>query len=81
MKLVMRFGRKGKPSPRFVGPFEILGRVSLVAYRVALPLSLSKVHNVFHISTLKKYVFHPSHVVELKPIQISEDLTYEEVSI
>ena len=52
-----------------------------MAYRVALPPSLSKVRNVFHISTLKKYVFYPSHVVELEPIQIYKDLTYEEVPI
>ncbi|RVW24076.1 Transposon Ty3-G Gag-Pol polyprotein [Vitis vinifera] len=81
MKSVMRFGRKGKLSPRFVGPFEILERVGTLAYKVALPPSLSKVHNVFHVSTLRKYVFDPSHVVELEPIQISEDLTYEEVSV
>ena len=79
MKFVMRFGRKGKLSPRFVGPFEILERVGTLAY--ALPSSLSKVHNVFHVSTLRKYVFDPSHVVELEPIQISEDLTYEEVPV
>ena len=64
MKSVMRFGRKGKLNPRFVGPFETLGIVGLVAYRVALCQSLSKVHNVFHISTLRKYVFDLSHVVE-----------------
>ena len=52
-----------------------------MAYRVALPPSLSKVHNVFHISTLRKYVCDPSHMVELEPIQISENLTYEEVPI
>ena len=64
-----------------MGPFEILDRVGLVAYRVALPLSMSKVHNVYHVSTLKKYFFYPSHVVELEPIQIFEDLTYEEVPV
>ena len=58
MKSVMRFGRKGKLSPRFVGPFEILERVGTLAYKVALPPSLSKIHNVFHISNL----------MELKPI-------------
>ena len=79
MKYVMRFGRKGKPDPRFMGPFEILRTVGLVAYRVALAPSLSKVHNVFHISILRKYVFYPSHVVELEPIQISKDLSYEQV--
>ena len=81
MKSVMRFGRKGKLSSRFVGPFEILERVGSVAYRVALPPSMSKVHNVFHILILRKYVFYLSHVVELEPIQISEDLTYEKVFI
>ena len=64
-----------------MGPFEILGRIGLVAYRVALPPSLSKVHNVFCSSTLRKYDFDPPHVVELEPIQISENLTYEEVPI
>ena len=81
MKSVMRFGRKGKLSPRFVGPFEILERVGTLAYKVALPPSLSKVHNVFHVSTLRKYIYDPSHVVELEPIQIFEDLTYEEVPV
>ena len=57
MKPVMRFGSKGKLSPRFVGPFEILERVGHVAYRVALPPSMSKVHNVFYVSTLRKYIF------------------------
>ena len=81
MKLVMRFGSKGKLSPHFVGPFEILKRVGPMTYRVALPPSMSKVHNVFHVSTMRKYIFYPSHVVELEPIQIFEDLTYEEVPI
>ena len=77
MKSIMRFGRKRKLSPRFVGPFEVLEKVGTLAYKVALPLSLSKIHNVFHVSTLRKYIYDPSHIVELEPIQISEDLTYE----
>ena len=81
MKPVMRFGRKGKTSPRFVGPFEILERVGPMAYKVSLPPSMSKVHNVFHVLTLRKYVFYLYHVVELEPIQISENLTYEEVPV
>ena len=81
MKSVIRFGRKGKLIPRFVGPFEILERVGTFAYKVALPPGLSKIHNVFHVSTLRKYVFYVSHVVELETIQISEDLTYEEVLV
>ncbi|KAL5553282.1 hypothetical protein UlMin_040683 [Ulmus minor] len=75
---VMRFGKKGKLSPRFIGPFEILERVGKVAYKLALPPELSSVHNVFHVSMLKKYVSGPSHVLEHEPIQVNEDLTYEE---
>ncbi|KAL5567501.1 hypothetical protein UlMin_024077 [Ulmus minor] len=78
MKGVMRFGKKGKLSPRFIGPFEILERVGKVAYKLALPPELSSVHNVFHVSMLKKYVSDPSHVLEHEPIQVNEDLTYEE---
>ena len=79
MKSIMRFGRKGKLSPRFVGPFEILERIGTLAYKVALPPSLSKIHNEFHVSNLRKHVFDPSHIMELEPIQISKDLTHEEV--
>ena len=57
-----------------MGPFEILERVGTLTYKVALPPSLSKIHNVFNVSTLRKYIFNRSHTVELKPIQISEDL-------
>ena len=81
MKSVMKFGKNGKVSPQFVGPFEILERVGILAYKVALPPRLSKIHNVFHVSTLRKCVFDPSHIVKLEPIQIFEDLTYEEVPI
>ena len=52
-----------------------------MAYKVALPLGLSKIHNVFHVSTLRKYIFDASQVVELELIQIYEDLTYEEVPV
>ena len=81
MKSIMRFGIKGKLSPRFVGPFEVLERVGTLAYKVALPPSLSKIHNVFHVSTLRKYIYDSSHVVELESIQNSKDLIYEEVPI
>ncbi|RVX18792.1 hypothetical protein CK203_006980 [Vitis vinifera] len=81
MKSIMRFGRKMKLNPCFVGHLEVLERVGTLAYKVALPPSLSKIHNVFHVSTLRKYIYDPSHVVELEPIQIFEDLTYEEVPV
>ena len=56
MRGVKRFGAKGKLSPRFIGPFQIMDRVGAVAYRIALPPSLSGVQNVFHVSMLRKYV-------------------------
>ena len=81
MKGVMRFGKKGKLSPRFVGPFEVLERVGEVAYRIALPLALSGIHNVFHESMLRKYIPDPSHVLSYEPLQIRDNLSYEEVSV
>ncbi|GKD70454.1 hypothetical protein Tco_1324544 [Tanacetum coccineum] len=60
---VRRFSIKGKLSPRFIGPFEILDRVGEVSYRLALPPQLSHVHNVFHVSLLRGYKYHPLHVV------------------
>ncbi|KAL0556381.1 hypothetical protein IC582_004894 [Cucumis melo] len=78
MKGVLRFERKGKLSPRFVGPFEILERIGPVAYRLALPPSLSTVHDVFHVSMLRKYVPDPSHVVDYEPLEIDENLSYVE---
>jgi hypothetical protein len=78
MKGVIRFGKKGKLSPRYVGPFEVKEVVGPVAYRIALPPELAGVHDVFHVSTLRKYVHDPSHVISYEPLQIQENLTYEE---
>ena len=61
---VVRFGKRGKLSPRFIGPFEVLERVGAVSYRLALPSSLSGVHEVFHVSMLRKYTPDPAHVVD-----------------
>ena len=61
---VVRFGKRGKLLPRYIGPFEILERVGAVAYQSALPLSLSNVHKVFHVSMLRKYTADPAHVVD-----------------
>ncbi|KAA0025885.1 ty3-gypsy retrotransposon protein [Cucumis melo var. makuwa] len=81
VKGVLRFEKKGKLSPRFVGPFEILERIGPVAYRLALPPSLSTVHDVFHVSMLRKYVADPTHVVDFEPLQLSENLSFEEQPI
>ena len=80
-KSTMGFKRNRKLNLRFVGLFEILERVGTLAYRVELSPRLFKIHNVFHVSALRKYVFYPSHVVELEPIQMSKDLIDEEVPI
>ena len=78
IKVVMRFEKKGKLSPIYIGPFEIMERIGKVAYRLALPSEMSSVHNVFHVSMLRKYVSDPSHVLENKLIKVREYLTYEE---
>lgn len=65
-KGVKRFGESGKLSPRFIGPFEILQRIGEVAYRSALPPQLSGIHNVFHVSMLRKYEPDPSHVIDVE---------------
>nr|XP_009787887.1 PREDICTED: uncharacterized protein K02A2.6-like [Nicotiana sylvestris] len=80
-KKIMRFGQKGKLSPRFIGPYEILERIGLVAYKLALPPELGKMHNVFHVSMLRKYRSDPSHVLPIEFIEVNPDLTYEEKPI
>ena len=77
MKGVMRFGTKGKLSPRFIGPFEILSRVGEVAYKLALPPSLSAIHPFFHVSMLRKYIPDESHVISLDSVELGPDLTYQ----
>ena len=72
------FGKRGKLSPRYIGPFEIVERIGPVAYRLDLLEELSRVHNVFHISMLRKYISNPSHVLEAPEIELRDDLSYEE---
>ncbi|XP_022851541.1 uncharacterized protein LOC111373265 [Olea europaea var. sylvestris] len=81
MKGVIHFGKRGKLQPRYIGPFEVLKRVGTVAYELALPPELSAVHNVFHVSMLRKYISDPSHVINSKSLDIHPDLTYEETPI
>nr|GFC19056.1 hypothetical protein [Tanacetum cinerariifolium] len=75
---VRRFGIKTKLSPHFIGPFEILDRVGEVSYRLALPPQLSHVHNVFHVSLLRGYKYHPLHVISYPLDQTRADLSYVE---
>jgi len=64
-------------TPRFVGPFEIIEKVGVVAYRIALPPSLSNLHDVFHVSQLRKYVYDASHVIQVDDLEIRDNLTVE----
>ena len=66
---VMRFGKKRKLSPRFIGPFEITQRVGKLAYRIALPPDLVGTHDVFHMSMLRKYIPNPDVIVEYEPLE------------
>ena len=70
MKGIMRFGKKGNLSPQFIGPFEILERVGDLACRLALPPNLSSVHNVFHVSMLRKYILDPMQVFSYDSLEI-----------
>ncbi|XP_073129180.1 uncharacterized protein [Henckelia pumila] len=76
----MRFGRRCKLNPRYIGPFEILERIGTLAYRLALPPSLAAVHNVFHVSMLQRYVSNSSHVLDFEPIELTPELAFEERS-
>jgi len=80
-KKVLRFSKKGKLSPRFIGPYEVIERVGPVAYRLALPPELDKIHNVFHVSMLRRYRSDPSHVILAEEIIVQPNLTYKEESI
>ena len=74
---VLRFGKEGKLSPRFIGPYE-LERIGPVASRLALPPELAKLHDVFHVSTLRKYRFDESHILPVQDIQVQPDFTFNE---
>ncbi|XP_074283675.1 uncharacterized protein LOC141608211 [Silene latifolia] len=80
MKGVMRFGKRGKLSQKYIKPYEILDRVGEVAYRLALPPSLARVHNVFHVLQLRKYVSAPTHVLAAEIVEMDENLSYVEVA-
>ncbi|XP_027357467.1 uncharacterized protein LOC113866869 [Abrus precatorius] len=66
-----------KLSPKFIGPFEVLSRIGPAVYQIALPSNLSNLPPVFHVSQLRQYVLDPSHVINLDPVQVRQDLSYE----
>ena len=74
---VVRFGKRDKLLPRFIGLFEILERVGTVAYRLALPPSMSGFHEVFHFSMLRRYTPDPAHIVYWGEIEVDTDGTFE----
>ena len=78
MNGVMKFGKKGKLSPCYIRLYEILERIGDLAYCLALPPNLSSVHDMFHMSMLRKYMHAPSDGLEFEPLKVKEDLTYEQ---
>jgi len=74
----LRFGQKGKLTPRYIGPFEIFQRVGPVAYRLALPPTLQGIHDIFHVSQLRRYIPDPQHIISFEPLQLKENVTYVE---
>ncbi|XP_074355863.1 uncharacterized protein LOC141695523 [Apium graveolens] len=77
-KDLSRFGKKGKLRPRYIRPVEVLKQVEKVAYELALPPQMQHLHSVFEVSLLKKYNVDVSHVIELEPVEIQQDLSYVE---
>ncbi|XP_073225736.1 uncharacterized protein [Cicer arietinum] len=66
-----------KLTPKFIGPYQILRRVGPVAYQIALPPNLANLHDVFHVSQLRKYIADPSHIIAPDDIQLKENFTFE----
>jgi hypothetical protein len=81
MKGIPRFRVKGQLAPRYIGPFPILEQYGPVAYRLQLPETLSAVHNVFHVSQLKKCLQVPDRTVDVTDVALEPDLTYSEYPI
>ncbi|GKC65363.1 hypothetical protein Tco_1097961 [Tanacetum coccineum] len=77
-KGVIRFGKRGKLNPRYIGPFKIIAKVGTVAYRLELPEQLSRVHSTFHISSMRKCMSDESLAIPLDEIQIDEKLHFIE---
>ncbi|XP_069154497.1 uncharacterized protein [Solanum lycopersicum] len=81
MNGVMKFAKKGKLSPRYIGSYKIPNRVGNVAYELELPHLLETVHSVFHLSMLKKGLGDPSLIVPTENVWIKDDLSYEDILV
>ncbi|WMV09832.1 hypothetical protein MTR67_003217 [Solanum verrucosum] len=77
----MRFGKKGKLSPSYIGPYTISKMVDKVAYELELPSELATVHLVFHVSMLKKCLKDPSLIVPTENIGLKDSLSYEKLPV
>ncbi|XP_010319646.1 uncharacterized protein [Solanum lycopersicum] len=77
MKGMIRFGRKGKLSPRYVGPYEILQCVGEVAYELILPMEIASAHPVFYFSMLNKCLCDPVSILPIEGLRVDEDFSYE----
>ena len=81
MKWVMKFGRRGKLSPRYVGFYEVLQRIGKVAYVLKLHSELATVHPMFHVYVLKKCIGDPVSILSMEGLGVDENLSYEEVTV
>ena len=78
MKGVKRFRTRGKLAPRFIGPFQVVSQVGSVAYQLELPPELLDVHNVFHVSQLRRCISPPKKKTDMTKVELAKDLTYKE---
>ena len=80
-KGIKRFGVRGELSPRYIGTYEIIEKLSPISYRLDLPVELEHVHRMFHISQLRKYIPDSDRTLVFEHIEITKDLVYEEFSV